>query len=250
MNQAMSHLERRVHPRVGVKMSVLFRLLDVPEGQANPPERRKERKAHTVNVSLGGLFLVPEDLKLVNGSLLSLDLFLPDKTKALNAMAETVRNDGAGSGLSFLAFQLEDRESLKAYLEGILPGVGNDSGHPSEKGTEQLRIFARPSGLDSSVTVVELEGTLDMNTAEAFDQLLQKLVQEKKCRIVLNLRGLSYISSMGMGILLGVIREIRNKNGDIKIAEVQPGVYRVFEILEADRFFQFLKTEQDAVSAF
>jgi len=103
---------------------------------------------------------------------------------------------------------------------------------------------------NTSVSVVELVGSLDINNVEEFEMALTKLFRERRFKIVLNLEKLTYISSAGIGVLMSVIKEVRKNRGDIKIVNVVPDVYKVFDLLELPGIFHFLKTEQDAINSF
>ena len=103
---------------------------------------------------------------------------------------------------------------------------------------------------NTAVSVVELVGSLDINNVEEFETVLQKLFKDRRFKIVLNLEKLTYISSAGIGVLMSVIKEVRKNRGDIKITNVVPDVYKVFELLELPGIFHFMKTQQDAVNSF
>jgi anti-anti-sigma factor len=103
---------------------------------------------------------------------------------------------------------------------------------------------------NTAVSIVKLEGSLDINNVEEFERTLEKLFKERRYKIVLNLEKLTYISSAGIGVLMSIIKEVRKNRGDIKIANVVTDVYKVFDLLELPGIFHILKTEQDAVNSF
>jgi len=81
---------------------------------------------------------------------------------------------------------------------------------------------------NTSVTVVDIEGVLDINTVGEFETVLQDLFKKKQYKIVLNMKKLTYISSAGFGVLMSVIKDVRKNRGDIKIANVSSDIYKVF----------------------
>lgn len=119
MSQEKTFAEKRLHPRVAAEFEIQYRIVTDPNLPSDSPERRKERKARTLNVSLGGVYIAAGATDLGIGSILSLNLFLPGNPTPLTAMAETVRRDALGRGLHFLAMKLEDGKALKACLEKI-----------------------------------------------------------------------------------------------------------------------------------
>lgn len=108
--------ERRVYPRIALKIPVIFRVLDDQEEIKSVIElRKKEKHGHTLDVSLGGLCVVT-DQPLQEGSILSLEITIPDVTKTLKAMAEVVWSSETGGGIRFLTMDENDMETLKTYL--------------------------------------------------------------------------------------------------------------------------------------
>ncbi len=103
---------------------------------------------------------------------------------------------------------------------------------------------------NSEISVVEVGGVLDINSIGDFETMVDGLLKKKQFKLVLNMERLTYISSAGMGFLVGNIKEVRKNKGDIKIAGVNSDIYRVFELLDFPGIFQFFKTEREAVQKF
>lgn len=99
----------------------------------------------------------------------------------------------------------------------------------------------------SEVSVVYLKGYLDAHTAPDFEKALQELVDEERIRIVVNLSGLTYISSAGLGVFMGFIENIRGKGGDIKLAEPTDKVFRVFDLLGFPVLYEVFQKEDEAI---
>jgi anti-sigma B factor antagonist len=115
---------------------------------------------------------------------------------------------------------------------------------------ERLVLNSRGALSNNAVTVVDIEGVLDINTVSDFENLLQDLFKKKQYKLVLNMKQLTYISSAGFGVLMSIIKDVRKNKGDIKIVNVSSDIYKVFDLLELPGLFHILKTEQDAVGEF
>jgi anti-sigma B factor antagonist len=100
------------------------------------------------------------------------------------------------------------------------------------------------------VSIVYLKGYLDAHTAPDFENALQDLVDENRVRIVVNLAELTYISSAGLGVFMGFIEDIRNKKGDIKLAEPNDKVFRVFDLLGFPVLYEIFKKEEEAIEKY
>ncbi len=101
-----------------------------------------------------------------------------------------------------------------------------------------------------SVQVLELNGELDAHTASELEAAIQKCLDAKTVCIVVNGKNLQYISSAGLGVFMAFIEELREEEGDIKIAELQPRVFNVFDLLGFPMLFDIVESEADAVARF
>ncbi len=100
------------------------------------------------------------------------------------------------------------------------------------------------------VDVIILDGILNADTSLKLDELLQPLSELEKPFLVMDMEKLSYISSAGIGCFIGVVKRIRNKEGDIRFCKIDAKVKRVFELLDMGDFFQFYSNCEDALSSF
>jgi anti-sigma B factor antagonist len=100
------------------------------------------------------------------------------------------------------------------------------------------------------ISVLYLKGYLDAHTAPDFEKALQELVDENRVRIIVNLVDLSYISSAGLGVFMGFIEDIRKKKGDIKLAEPNDKVFRVFDLLGFPVLYEIFQKEEEAIQKY
>jgi anti-sigma B factor antagonist len=100
------------------------------------------------------------------------------------------------------------------------------------------------------VNVLELKGYLDAHTASELESAFQKLLSTKKYNIVVNCKDLSYISSAGLGVFMAFIEDVRKNKGDIKLTNMSPKVYNVFDLLGFPILYEIYKEEEEAVRRF
>jgi len=101
------------------------------------------------------------------------------------------------------------------------------------------------------ITLIELSGELDAHTAPDFERFLEERVHdEHKARLILDFSGLEYISSAGLGVLMGLIEEVRAQSGDMKLIRVPEKIYHVLDLLGFPIVFQILPELKEAVEAF
>ena len=81
---------------------------------------------------------------------------------------------------------------------------------------------------NAEVTTIELAGRLDTTTAPVLDKAINEDIGNVK-NLVLNLKGLEYISSAGLRVLLGAQKKMQ-KIGSMKVTNVCEAVMEVFEM--------------------
>ena len=81
---------------------------------------------------------------------------------------------------------------------------------------------------NADVTTIELVGRLDTTTAPALDKTINEDIADAK-NLVLNLKGLEYISSAGLRVLLSAQKKMQ-KIGSMKVKNVCEEVMEVFEM--------------------
>lgn len=101
-----------------------------------------------------------------------------------------------------------------------------------------------------SIHVMELKGYLDAHTTPILEDSFQKLLNEKKYRIVVNCRELNYISSAGLGVFMAFIEDVRANEGDIKMSDMSPKVFNIFDLLGFPMLYDIMKTEEEAAGKF
>jgi len=85
--------------------------------------------------------------------------------------------------------------------------------------------------------VVDLRGEVDLASAPQFRRSLHDLIDQGHKRIALDLSNLEFMDSTGLGVLIGCLKRLKEADGDLVLAGVQPAVARVFEVTGLDRIF-------------
>ena len=77
-------------------------------------------------------------------------------------------------------------------------------------------------------TIIKLVGRLDTTTAPTLDKTIGEDIADTK-NLVLDIKGLEYISSAGLRVLLGAQKKMQ-KIGSMKVINVCEAVMEVFEM--------------------
>lgn len=106
----------------------------------------------------------------------------------------------------------------------------------------------RASG-DAAARIVSLHGEVDLRSSPKLRADLLEHVAARPQRLVLDLTGVTYMDSSGVGTLVEIKRHIEQARGKLVLIGLQPRVRSVFEITRLDRFFVIRNTADEARSA-
>lgn len=77
---------------------------------------------------------------------------------------------------------------------------------------------------------VKVQGEIDVYTAPKLREIVSPLSEKEKANIVIDLSGVSYMDSTGLGVIVGVFKSIRSHDGELKLVGLSERLKRLFEI--------------------
>jgi anti-anti-sigma factor len=102
----------------------------------------------------------------------------------------------------------------------------------------------------NGVTVIELQGELDSDVAELFRNTITDVITKHKTGIVLDMRGVGFIDSVGLEQLLWV-RDWCNENKcELRLAGLDENCARILEITRLASEFDCYAELAQAVKSF
>ncbi|WP_428263920.1 STAS domain-containing protein [Haliangium sp.] len=100
---------------------------------------------------------------------------------------------------------------------------------------------------DQDITVIELAGDLDTNTSREVQAQILPLVSAHG-KMIVDLTGVSYMSSAGLRVLLSLYRHTSNQDGILVLVGVAEEIRDTMEITGFWDFFQTCASLDDAMS--
>ncbi len=104
-------------------------------------------------------------------------------------------------------------------------------------------------GKNSDIVTVVLSGTLDEGNCSYLLDCVEDEILEDRKKLILDCGQLTFISSMGLGMLVRVNARMKKLGGDVKLAAVQSAVAEVFSVVGLNRIFQIYPSVDDAIAA-
>jgi anti-anti-sigma factor len=99
------------------------------------------------------------------------------------------------------------------------------------------------------VWIVRLGGKLDISSTENLEQLIKDKLTAEPRPLVINLSQVTYISSSGLGVLLGLYRFMGEKRLSLTLCEVAPPVQKLLDVIDLGQVFVILPGEAEAIQS-
>jgi anti-anti-sigma factor len=97
------------------------------------------------------------------------------------------------------------------------------------------------------VLILRVAGRLDAKSSPVLETRIDTFIEAGKLKIVLNFKGVEYLSSAGMRLLLSVTKKLNAKNGSMAVSGVAAEVLDVIKMAGFDRILKIANAEEDAV---
>jgi len=115
---------------------------------------------------------------------------------------------------------------------------------------EGIEIQEYRVGALQDVALLKTNGYIDTNTSPVLQKHLSQTIDRGVHQFVIDMGGVQYVSSAGWGVFVGEIRGLQEKGGDLKITQMSPDVYEVFEMLEFNRILTSYDSIEEAIEDF
>ena len=97
--------------------------------------------------------------------------------------------------------------------------------------------------------IIDVRGEMDLYNSYKLKELVTKMIERKVGRFVINMDGVEYIDSSGVGTLVYVCSTIRKAGMRLAIANVQGPVRKVIELTKLTGYFPIVTTIDEALRA-
>lgn len=110
-----------------------------------------------------------------------------------------------------------------------------------------MNIEIKQSG---DIHIMHCGGSLDADTVAGFKKVAYDLVGKGVNQIVIDCTNLNFVDSMGLGVMISLLRRVRQRDGDVKVAALSDEVKTIFEITRLHRLFDVCADWGTAVKQF
>lgn len=84
---------------------------------------------------------------------------------------------------------------------------------------------------------VKVSGEVDIYTSDKMKETLSRMIEEKKSEIQIDCTDLAYIDSSGLGVLIGVLKKLKEEDRDLVILHARSNILKLLNITGLDKIF-------------
>jgi len=97
----------------------------------------------------------------------------------------------------------------------------------------------------NSCIEVLVSGEIDVYTAPRLKEVVYPLASQDQVEMVINLSGVSFMDSTGLGVLVGLFKAVKSHNGKFKIIGLSNRLKRLFDITGLAEIIQISSIAKD-----
>ena len=98
-------------------------------------------------------------------------------------------------------------------------------------------------------TVLSVGGEIDVYTAPKLREQLVDLVNSGQYHLVVDMEGVEFLDSTGLGVLVGGLKRVRAHEGSLRLVCTQERILKIFRITGLTKVFPIYDSVADAVAA-
>lgn len=101
--------------------------------------------------------------------------------------------------------------------------------------------------VDASILGLEGDFISEVDQVALRDHV-RALIGQKQIHLIVDLAGVKYVNSCGLGSLVCILTTVRKSGGDLRLAGVGPDVARVMKLTKLDMIFETYASVEKALS--
>ena len=95
--------------------------------------------------------------------------------------------------------------------------------------------------------VARASGDLDLTTAPRLRERIVQVIVGGQPRVVLDLQGVDFVDSTGLGVLVGLLKRTRSQGGDLRLVSTRTGFRKILELTALERALPLAATVDEAL---
>ncbi len=96
--------------------------------------------------------------------------------------------------------------------------------------------------------ILHIEGEIDVYNAYELRNEINRAIEDKFYRVIIDLKNVSYIDSSGLGVLVSGVKTVMNHQGVLKLVELNEKIRSLTKLTGLEKFFEIYDSLADAMA--
>lgn len=83
---------------------------------------------------------------------------------------------------------------------------------------------------ENGVSILSIAGRMDAYTTPQAEQAVQEILADGNTRLLMDLSALDYLSSAGLRVILGAVKQLKQSGGNLVVCGMNPFVKEIFDV--------------------
>ena len=111
------------------------------------------------------------------------------------------------------------------------------------------RLKVSAAGDATVVEFVDKKILDEVSIMQIGEQLNELVAQAEAPRLVVDFAGVAHMSSSALGVLITLHKRVREKNGQLRLCNIQPVIYEIFAITRLNEIFDIHASRAEALAS-
>jgi len=90
----------------------------------------------------------------------------------------------------------------------------------------------------------------EANIQQIGEEIGRVVDSQDQPKVLISFTNVDHLSSAALGTLITINNKIRGRDGQLRLAEIDPQIYEVFVITKLNKLFQIFDTSEQAMASF
>ncbi len=90
----------------------------------------------------------------------------------------------------------------------------------------------------------------EANIQQIGEEIGRVVDSQDEPKVLISFTNVDHLSSAALGTLITINNKIRGRDGQLRLAEIDPQIYEVFVITKLNKLFQIFDTSEQALASF
>ncbi|HRQ71403.1 MAG TPA: STAS domain-containing protein [Phycisphaerales bacterium] len=117
-------------------------------------------------------------------------------------------------------------------------------------GSADSRLRVRRTDGVTQVEFVDRNILDEANIQSIGEEIASIIEAEEKPKLLISFANVDHLSSAALGTLITINNKVRSRDGELRLADIDPQIYEVFVITRLNKLFQIMDSTEEAMRSF